>query len=588
MRENNRNSIEKCRKKLPQFTTMNVIDGQAGLIIYTSLIFYSLTIDNILNIIVLLILAGISIAMLTGQNGILNRASEAKDKTGISQEEESVKLSISDALTQGLGSITTENLQTALTNKGLKGTLTGDGPWVYTGEYKKYDIEKSGSITSKDNSSSSSDRIVKVMGNYGVSEDNRLWELDIDMDNIPKKTWTEINKKREVSEIGEIQKAICDDMKFYVLTKNGEVYAWGRNNWNLLGFKTEEKYQKTPVKINELSNIEDIYSGGRSMFAKNKSGEVYAWGNNNEGQLGIGNKEAQSTPVKVKELSNIEDIYIYYENTFAKNKFGEIYAWGYNGDGRLGIGNTENQSSPIKVNGITNVKEIYTNGSTTFTKNQSGEIYAWGYNGDGRLGIGNTENQSSPIKVNDITNVEEIYIDGASTFAKTNTGEVYAWGNNDNGQLGIGNTENQSSPIKVNGITNVEEIYIDASSIDGASVFAKTNTGEVYAWGNNRNGQLGIGNTDNQLCPVKINGLSNVEEISFTMLGNKSDYLRTKDGKIYIISGENNLPELYTDVTLDDDEKVKNTDKIVFYWYDMSIIYTTQDHIYAYFEPYLE
>ena len=51
MRENNRNPIEKCRKKLPQFTTMNVIDGQAGLVIYSSLIFYSLTIDNILNIV---------------------------------------------------------------------------------------------------------------------------------------------------------------------------------------------------------------------------------------------------------------------------------------------------------------------------------------------------------------------------------------------------------------------------------------------------------------------------------------------------------------------------------------------------------
>ena len=50
MRENNRKPIEKCRKKLPQFTTMNVIDGQAGLMIYSSLIFYSLTIDNILNI----------------------------------------------------------------------------------------------------------------------------------------------------------------------------------------------------------------------------------------------------------------------------------------------------------------------------------------------------------------------------------------------------------------------------------------------------------------------------------------------------------------------------------------------------------
>mgnify|MGYP006065766487 FL=1 len=50
MREKNRNSIEKCIKRLPQFTTMNVIDGQAGLVSYSSLIFYSLTIDNILNI----------------------------------------------------------------------------------------------------------------------------------------------------------------------------------------------------------------------------------------------------------------------------------------------------------------------------------------------------------------------------------------------------------------------------------------------------------------------------------------------------------------------------------------------------------
>jgi hypothetical protein len=73
MRENYRNSIASI-KKFPQFTTMNVIDGQAGLVIYASLIFYSLTVDNILNIIVLLILAGISISMLSGNNGILTRA----------------------------------------------------------------------------------------------------------------------------------------------------------------------------------------------------------------------------------------------------------------------------------------------------------------------------------------------------------------------------------------------------------------------------------------------------------------------------------------------------------------------------------
>ena len=94
MRENNRKPIEKCRKKLPQFTTMNVIDGQAGLVIYSSLIFYSLTIDNILNIIVLLILAGITIASLSGDNGILTRAKEARDKTQIGSIIESAKMDI--------------------------------------------------------------------------------------------------------------------------------------------------------------------------------------------------------------------------------------------------------------------------------------------------------------------------------------------------------------------------------------------------------------------------------------------------------------------------------------------------------------
>ena len=85
MREKYRKSIASLNK-FPQFTTMNVIDGQAGLISYASLIFYSLTIDNILNIIVLLILAGVTIATLTGNNGILTNANEAKESTEVEKK----------------------------------------------------------------------------------------------------------------------------------------------------------------------------------------------------------------------------------------------------------------------------------------------------------------------------------------------------------------------------------------------------------------------------------------------------------------------------------------------------------------------
>ena len=79
MNRKNRNSIASCLK-LPQFITMNVIDGQAGRVRYYSLIFYSLTINNILNIIILLILATISIQALT-QTGLFQNANRAKLET---------------------------------------------------------------------------------------------------------------------------------------------------------------------------------------------------------------------------------------------------------------------------------------------------------------------------------------------------------------------------------------------------------------------------------------------------------------------------------------------------------------------------
>ena len=93
MVENNRKPIASLNM-FPQFTTMNVIDGQAGVIIYSSLIFYSLTIDNILNIIVLLILARISISMISGNNSILSRTGNAKENTENASMIEQMKMKV--------------------------------------------------------------------------------------------------------------------------------------------------------------------------------------------------------------------------------------------------------------------------------------------------------------------------------------------------------------------------------------------------------------------------------------------------------------------------------------------------------------
>ena len=102
----------------------------------------------VVTIIVLLILVGISISMLTGQNGILNRASEAKNLNGIAQNEELVKLSAMDALSQGLGTITDANLKTALNSNIGEGKyeITGDATngWTVTVDGQDYRVEATG------------------------------------------------------------------------------------------------------------------------------------------------------------------------------------------------------------------------------------------------------------------------------------------------------------------------------------------------------------------------------------------------------------------------------------------------------------
>ena len=155
MRERDRKSIE-IDKMLPQFTTMNVIEGQAGLVNYSSLIFYSLTLNNILNIIVLLILAGVTIATLTGENGILSRATDAKDQTEIGNEKEKVELSAVGALAKDNGGEIKRNylndeltsyIGTEETDYTLSESETAPFVVTYLDSGRSYIIDENGSVS---------------------------------------------------------------------------------------------------------------------------------------------------------------------------------------------------------------------------------------------------------------------------------------------------------------------------------------------------------------------------------------------------------------------------------------------------------
>ncbi|MGH0126523.1 UNVERIFIED_CONTAM: hypothetical protein FKN15_028894 [Acipenser sinensis] len=124
----------------------------------------------------------------------------------------------------------------------------------------------------------------------------------------------------------------------------------------------------------------------------------------------------------------------------------------------------------------------------------SDEVYAWGYNNCGQVGSGSTANQPSPRKVSNLLQnkvVVSITCGQTSSMAVLDNGEVYGWGYNGNGQLGLGNNGNQLTPCRL-----IVSGY--------AHLLALTDEGFLYAWGANTYGQLGTGNKSNQLSPVQI------------------------------------------------------------------------------------
>ena len=323
MRENNRNSIEKCRKKLPQFTTMNVIDGQAGLVIYSSLIFYSLTIDNILNIIVLLILAGVSIAMLTGENGILTQAEDAKNETEKAGVEEAVDIAMAEYYMRKnagegieLGDYLNEKLEA-----GEFDNVTDNGDGTYTVEKDGYEV-----IVNEDGRQGEAQKAGPrpTVENVKVVLNSDGTGANLEEGTQPEGTKLYINFGAKIE--GGTIKSVTSDNGTEVKETNGtytmEVSKNGKYKFTIVGTVGGEEYTTTytvEVKQYEISlKVGDYVRYGityTDMYTDYEFTEENGWR-----VLDPGTENPDGTYTGVKLISTGLPAYLYYYGADIKSK----------------------------------------------------------------------------------------------------------------------------------------------------------------------------------------------------------------------------------------------------------------------------
>ena len=367
----------------------------------------------------------------------------------------------------------------------------------------------------------------------------------------------------------------------YALLSDGSLYTWGDNKYGQLGlgdkanqhyFASNNQKINIPDKINELIGLKDTYYDTSkrmyidkfSLYAITENGELYAWGDNSDGQLGIGNTDNQTKPVKVtgitgkiKQLITLEningllfsDFYVY-----AITEDGSLYAWGYNGEGLLGVGDKMDRNTPTKVNLPGMVKEIMHNSYSVYTILEDGSLYAWDDNTptptkinlpgkvinlignyaileDGSL-YSSVSINSTPTKVN----LPGKVINRIGQFAILEDGSLYAWGSNENGQLGIGSENNYvDTPTKVDLPGTIKELITN-----GNYAYAMLEDGSLYAWGSNYYGQLGLGSDEKKVSiPTKVNLPGKIKELMLLDSYYDSFYAILEDGSLYAWGNNN-------------------------------------------------
>lgn len=287
---------------------------------------------------------------------------------------------------------------------------------------------------------------------------------------------------------------------------DGTLWAWGNNNTGQLG-QGNITYRSSPVQVGALTTWgKPVMTGSYAALCIKTDGTLWSWGSGYTGTTAQGNQSNLNSPVQVGALTNWSKLsQAANTNMLAVKTDGTLWSWGQNSQGALGVGDTTNRSSPVQIGALTDWANPAAGSYFALCVKTNGTLWTWGRNTNGQLGLGDTTNRYSPVQVGALTNWSKPT--GGSQFAgcvKTD-GTLWTWGRNQSGQLGHGNTTDYSSPKQVGALTNWS--YARAGWTPMAAV--KTD-GTLWTWGlNTTYGQLGLGDTTNRSSPVQVGSLTN-------------------------------------------------------------------------------
>jgi alpha-tubulin suppressor-like RCC1 family protein len=282
----------------------------------------------------------------------------------------------------------------------------------------------------------------------------------------------------------------------------GALSCWGSNANGQLG-TGDNSQRRAPVSIGSDADWFEIAAAGRHSCGLRAPGALYCWGDNSQGQLGIGGggrmggMRAGRSPTRVTNFTDFAALSCSGDNCCALRVDASLYCWGANSDGNAG--STSNGSNPLNtptpLAQDSRFIKLGVGAAHSCAVRMDGALVCWGRNQDGELGLGASQNDPrAPGRVGSDSDWLSVACGQQHTCGLRRGGVVLCWGANDDGQVGIGRAGPDGVPLTPNVPTAVDTSHGWADVAAGAyhSCARKDRSAELFCWGRGANGQLGI------------------------------------------------------------------------------------------------
>jgi alpha-tubulin suppressor-like RCC1 family protein len=286
-------------------------------------------------------------------------------------------------------------------------------------------------------------------------------------------------------------------------TRYGALYCWGKGSDGRLGLGDTED-RESPTRVGTEGDWLSVATGVAHTCALKIDGSVWCFGSNSVGQLGQGTTDSSSLPLRVPLSGNVAHLSSGANTACVVFESGALYCWGRNWEGNIGLNDTHpglDQLSPVRSGTFDDWRLTGTGDGHTCGVRGIGLLYGWGRNTAANLGLGQIDDQQrrSATRIGDGDDWLSVVSGQDSSCGLRVGGNLYCWGGNAFGNLGLGDREQRLEPTQVvpgRAWTRVAVDTFHACGIDAED--------QLYCWGRGIEGQLGTADNDERLDPELI------------------------------------------------------------------------------------